>query len=57
MLMGNRFEFFAFPSYFLNVTGTNQCLKNLKELTRTWPPVRIGGTTQYVMVEKFKGSS
>ncbi|KAH8764549.1 glycoside hydrolase family 79 protein [Hyaloscypha sp. PMI_1271] len=44
--LGISFEFFAFPSYFLNVTGTNQCLKNLKELTGTWPPIRIGGTTQ-----------
>ncbi|KDN71264.1 hypothetical protein CSUB01_08651 [Colletotrichum sublineola] len=40
------FEFFAFPSYFRNVTTTNQCLSNLKELTGTWPPIRIGGTTQ-----------
>lgn len=40
------FEFFAFPSYFTNVTATNQCLQNLQELTGTWPPIRIGGTTQ-----------
>ncbi|KAK1987496.1 hypothetical protein LZ30DRAFT_745701 [Colletotrichum cereale] len=40
------FEFFAFPSYFQNITATNQCLSNLKELTGTWPPIRIGGTTQ-----------
>ncbi|PMD28948.1 glycoside hydrolase family 79 protein [Hyaloscypha variabilis F] len=44
--LGISFEFFAFPSYFLNVTGTNQCLKNFEELTGTWPPIRIGGTTQ-----------
>lgn len=41
-----RFEFFAFPSYFTNVTGTNQCLANWKALTGVWPPIRIGGTTQ-----------
>lgn len=40
------FEFFAFPAYFKNVTATNQCLANLKDLTGTWPPIRIGGTTQ-----------
>lgn len=41
-----RFEFFAFPSYFTNVTATNQCLSNWKTLTGVWPPIRIGGTTQ-----------
>jgi hypothetical protein len=40
------FEFFAFPSYFTNVTATNQCLSNWKDLTGVWPPIRIGGTTQ-----------
>ena len=44
--LGISFEFFAFPSYFTNVTATNQCLSNWKNLTGTWPPVRIGGTTQ-----------
>jgi hypothetical protein len=44
---GSRFEFFAFPSYFTNVTATNQCLKNFQQLTGTWPPIRIGGTTQW----------
>ncbi|KAK3689891.1 hypothetical protein B0T22DRAFT_374914 [Podospora appendiculata] len=44
--IGISFEFFAFPSYFLNVTGTNQCLANWKALTGVWPPIRIGGTTQ-----------
>ncbi|KAK2051593.1 hypothetical protein LY76DRAFT_688296 [Colletotrichum caudatum] len=44
--VGLSFEFFAFPSYFQNVTATNQCLSNLKDLTGTWPPIRIGGTTQ-----------
>jgi hypothetical protein len=44
--IGISFEFFAFPSYFLNVTATNQCLSNWKDLTGVWPPIRIGGTTQ-----------
>jgi hypothetical protein len=44
--VGISFEFFAFPSYFTNVTATNQCLSNWKELTGVWPPIRIGGTTQ-----------
>ncbi|GKT92327.1 glycoside hydrolase family 79 protein [Colletotrichum tofieldiae] len=43
---GLSFEFFAFPSYFQNVTATNQCLSNFKALTGTSPPIRIGGTTQ-----------
>ncbi|KAG7284887.1 hypothetical protein NEMBOFW57_009502 [Staphylotrichum longicolle] len=44
--VGISFEFFAFPSYFTNVTATNQCLSNWKDLAGTWPPIRIGGTTQ-----------
>lgn len=40
------FEFFTFPSYFTNVTATTQCLSNWETLTGTWPPIRIGGTTQ-----------
>ncbi|KAK3385390.1 hypothetical protein B0H63DRAFT_182187 [Podospora didyma] len=44
--VGISFEFFAFPSYFTNVTATNQCLANWKALTGVWPPIRIGGTTQ-----------
>ncbi|KAI5920317.1 glycoside hydrolase family 79 protein [Camillea tinctor] len=44
--VGISFEFFAFPSYFTNVTATSQCLSNWKGLTGTWPPIRIGGTTQ-----------
>jgi len=44
--VGVSFEFFAFPSYFTNVTATNQCLKNFETVTGTWPPIRIGGTTQ-----------
>ncbi|KAI1090802.1 glycoside hydrolase family 79 protein [Rostrohypoxylon terebratum] len=44
--VGISFEFFAFPSYFTNVTATTQCLSNWKDLTGIWPPIRIGGTTQ-----------
>ena len=44
--IGISFEFFAFPSYFTNVTATAQCLSNWKDLTGVWPPIRIGGTTQ-----------
>ena len=44
--VGISFEFFAFPSYFTNVTATSQCLANWKNLTGVWPPIRIGGTTQ-----------
>jgi hypothetical protein len=44
--IGISFEFFAFPSYFTNVTATKQCLANWKDLTGVWPPIRIGGTTQ-----------
>lgn len=42
----SSFEFFAFPSYSTNVTATTQCLSNWQALTGTWPPIRIGGTTQ-----------
>lgn len=44
--VGLSFEFFAFPSYMTNVTATMRCLENWKDLTGTWPPIRIGGTTQ-----------
>lgn len=44
--IGISFEFFDFPSYFTNVTGTKQCLANWEALTGEWPPIRIGGTTQ-----------
>ncbi|KAJ4424403.1 hypothetical protein N0V82_000924 [Gnomoniopsis sp. IMI 355080] len=45
--VGVSFEFFAFPGYFTNLsTPTNQCLSNWQALTGTWPPIRIGGTTQ-----------
>lgn len=44
--VGISFEFFAFPSYFTNVTATTKCLSNWRDLTGVWPPIRIGGTTQ-----------
>jgi hypothetical protein len=45
--VGISFEFFAFPSYFTNVTATKQCLSNWRDLAGgVWPPIRIGGTTQ-----------
>lgn len=44
--VGISFEFFAFPSYFTNVTATKQCLANWQALSGTWAPIRIGGTTQ-----------
>lgn len=28
------------------MTATEQCLSNWEALTGTWPPIRIGGTTQ-----------
>ncbi|KAJ5090785.1 hypothetical protein N7532_009469 [Penicillium argentinense] len=39
-------NFFAFPAYIEDVDATMTCLENLKDLTGTWPPVRVGGTTQ-----------
>ncbi|KAJ5141040.1 hypothetical protein N7526_002035, partial [Penicillium atrosanguineum] len=39
------FEIFAFPEYIQDIQSTT-CLKNMKDLTGTWPPIRIGGTTQ-----------
>ncbi|KAL4771977.1 hypothetical protein BDW60DRAFT_222873 [Aspergillus nidulans var. acristatus] len=44
--VGVSLEFFTFPSYFNDVRATTTCLENLKDLTGTWPPMRIGGTTQ-----------
>ncbi|KAJ6089810.1 hypothetical protein N7467_005026 [Penicillium canescens] len=44
--VGVSLEFFAFPKYFQEVDATTTCLQNMKDLTGTWPPVRIGGTTQ-----------
>lgn len=44
--VGLSLEFFTFPAYMNDVEATKTCLQNLKELTGTWPPIRIGGTTQ-----------
>ncbi|KNG88144.1 hypothetical protein ANOM_003351 [Aspergillus nomiae NRRL 13137] len=44
--VGLSLEFFTFPAYMNDVDATKTCLQNLKELTGTWPPLRIGGTTQ-----------
>ncbi|KAL4998650.1 Six-hairpin glycosidase-like protein [Aspergillus recurvatus] len=44
--VGVSLEFFTFPGYFNDVAATPTCLENLKDLTGTWPPLRIGGTTQ-----------
>ncbi|KAE8372411.1 hypothetical protein BDV26DRAFT_100337 [Aspergillus bertholletiae] len=44
--VGLSLEFFTFPAYMNDVAATKTCLQNLKELTGTWPPMRIGGTTQ-----------
>lgn len=46
-LANRSFEFFAWPGYVNNVTATSTCLENLKDLSGVWPPIRIGGTTQY----------
>ncbi|KAJ5362159.1 hypothetical protein N7541_003003 [Penicillium brevicompactum] len=45
--VGVSLEFFTFPEYIQDLPSTTTCLQNLKDLTGTWPPVRIGGTTQY----------
>ncbi|OCF42885.1 hypothetical protein I317_03236 [Kwoniella heveanensis CBS 569] len=39
-------EFFAFPGYVQDLSTTDQCLKNLGDVTGSPTPVRIGGTTQ-----------
>ncbi|CAG8395580.1 unnamed protein product [Penicillium salamii] len=44
--VGVSLEFFTFPEYIQDLPSTTTCLQNLKDLTGTWPPVRIGGTTQ-----------
>ncbi|KAH8680264.1 Six-hairpin glycosidase-like protein [Ilyonectria robusta] len=44
--VGVSLEFFAFPGYFNDVASTSKCLQNLKDVSGTWPPLRIGGTTQ-----------
>ncbi|KAF5004573.1 hypothetical protein FDECE_8936 [Fusarium decemcellulare] len=43
--VGVSLEFFAFPGYMNDVDATMTCLENLKDLSGTWPPMRIGGTT------------
>ncbi|KAF7553526.1 hypothetical protein G7Z17_g3530 [Cylindrodendrum hubeiense] len=44
--VGVSLEFFTFPAYFNDVASTSKCLENLKDITGSWPPLRIGGTTQ-----------
>ncbi|KAL4974027.1 hypothetical protein BDW66DRAFT_161629 [Aspergillus desertorum] len=44
--VGVSLEFFTFPAYLIDVPASTTCLENLKDLTGTWPPMRIGGTTQ-----------
>ncbi|KAK4172980.1 family 79 putative glycoside hydrolase [Triangularia setosa] len=44
--VGVSLEFFTFPNYMQNVTSTMTCLRNFRDLTGSWPPIRIGGTTQ-----------
>ncbi|KAK0716434.1 hypothetical protein B0T21DRAFT_454242 [Apiosordaria backusii] len=44
--VGVSLEFFTFPGYMENVTSTMACLRNFRDLTGSWPPIRIGGTTQ-----------
>ncbi|KAF2088974.1 glycoside hydrolase family 79 protein [Saccharata proteae CBS 121410] len=44
--VGISYEFFAYPSYRKNVSATLQCETNLKNLSGTWPAIRLGGTTQ-----------
>ncbi|OJI95828.1 hypothetical protein ASPVEDRAFT_48145 [Aspergillus versicolor CBS 583.65] len=44
--VGVSLEFFTFPGYMNDVAATTTCLENLKDLSGTWPPMRIGGTTQ-----------
>ncbi|KAF4551086.1 Glycosyl hydrolase family 79 C-terminal beta domain-containing protein 2 [Elsinoe fawcettii] len=43
--VGVSIEFFTWPGY-NQLPSTSKCLSNLRDLTGTWPPVRIGGTTQ-----------
>lgn len=45
--VGVSFEFFAFPGW-QGLESTETCLGNLGVLSGALPPVRIGGTTQYV---------
>ncbi|KAF2226017.1 hypothetical protein BDZ85DRAFT_193194 [Elsinoe ampelina] len=43
--VGVSIEFFTWPGY-NQLASTSKCLSNLRDLTGTWPPIRIGGTTQ-----------
>lgn len=45
--LGVSFEFFAFPGW-QALESTQTCLGNIGLLSGALPPVRIGGTTQYV---------
>ena len=47
-LLSVSLEFFAFPQY-TTVTSTSVCLGHIADLRGTYPAVRIGGTTQYVV--------
>lgn len=47
LMIATRLEFFTVPEYFNDVPSTQQCLANLKDLTGQWPPMRVGGTTQW----------
>ncbi|KAG8631904.1 hypothetical protein KVT40_001044 [Elsinoe batatas] len=42
--VGVSIEFFSWPGY-NQLASTSKCLSNLRDLTGTWPPIRIGGTT------------
>ncbi|KAF2842356.1 glycoside hydrolase family 79 protein [Patellaria atrata CBS 101060] len=44
--VGISYEFFTFPAYMNDVASTKQCMQNMRDLSGTWPPIRIGGTTQ-----------
>ncbi|KAH7176813.1 hypothetical protein EDB81DRAFT_675770 [Dactylonectria macrodidyma] len=44
--VGVSLEFFTFPAYINDVASTLKCLENLKDVSGSWPPMRIGGTTQ-----------
>jgi hypothetical protein len=47
LTVGVSIEFFAFPEY-TTLVRTSNCLAHLKTLRGSDPPVRIGGTTQFV---------
>src|ERR1700722_15849404 len=54
LLIFRSLEFFTFPAYMNDVAATTTCLQNMKDLTGTWPPLRIGGTTQCVVRSPWK---